>query len=125
MPPTPADYEVNSAESFYLGIKSTDSTPLRWKHESGFGNETLIKPTVNPQTYFVRYEESETGCVSAWNPVTVRLVNKSSLETPSTTKSAKIAANTPATSCASMASSSDAQLCSNTTFPALINNNAD
>jgi hypothetical protein len=125
LPITPANYEVTSSEPFYLGIKSTNSTPLRWKHESAIGNETQIKPVADLQTYYVRYEEPETGCVSAWKPVTVRLVNKNSVETPSISKKAKIAANTPASSCSSMASSSDAQLCSNTTFPALINNTTD
>ncbi len=124
LPSTPADYEVTSYEPFFIGIKSIGTTPLRWKHESGIGNETLIKPTVDSQTYYVRYEEPETGCVSAWKPVTVRVVSKNNVQLP-ISKGAKIAANTPAASCSSMASSSDAQLCSNTTFPALVNNNVD
>ncbi|MEA5461908.1 hypothetical protein VB796_22755 [Arcicella sp. LKC2W] len=123
LPNTPANYEITTKDPFYLGVKSANTTPLRWKHESNIGNETLIKPTADSQTYYVRYEEPESGCVSAWKPVTVRLVaeNKNN-NIQEVKKGAKIAANTPASSCASMASSSDAQLCSNTTFPALVNN---
>ncbi|WP_211321232.1 Ig-like domain-containing protein, partial [Arcicella aurantiaca] len=126
LPNTPANYEIVSKDPFYLGVKSSNTTPLRWKHENSIGNETLIKPTADSQTYYVRYEESESGCVSAWKPVTVRLVAENKINNiPEVKKGAKIAANTPASSCASMASSSDAQLCSNTTFPALVNNTTD
>ncbi|MFY7910334.1 MAG: PKD-like domain-containing protein, partial [Emticicia sp.] len=124
LPSLPADYKLTSDEPFYLGTKESPKVgvQLQWKHEKEPGGITLIKPTSIPINYYLRYEEPNTGCVSDWKSVSVSLATNISKEQNQPTKNLKVLANIPAASCTALSTSSDAQLCSGTSFPALVNN---
>ncbi|WP_156510968.1 MULTISPECIES: PKD-like domain-containing protein, partial [Emticicia] len=122
-PTVPGDYKVTSNEPFYLGTKEIiDGVEIRWKHERNTGGVTLITPTTTPTDYYVRYEEPKTGCVSEWKTVSVSLDKSNTTTNVISSKNFKPLINTPATSCAALSMSSDAQLCSGTSFAALVGN---